>query len=843
MRSIGNSISSSSGRVEKSSDSKSGVVESSGFIKIVFLSMVLINYRVTGSIINSNVLVWYNVCTMFNTSLRRFVVWGVIVSLIAGLFPNSIASAEAGTAPVAELVSVTPAVALRSGDETIVKVAIRNIGKSSWSSTGDSAVKIATADPRDGQSSFYHSSWISSNRVAVFSAKKVKPGQTANFSFRVMAGGKPGLVTEKFGLVAEGVGWADMTFPVSLNISPATYTGQLTTLANIKLDMRAGESVALSTKLKNTGDAYWSNSGANGVKLATITPFDRTSGFRASDWLSGNRVGYAVAPTKASEEAEFKWNVQAPLKTGRYIEEFGFVAEGITWMTPKVVLEINVTPATYKAQWVRQSESVNLASGDTAELWVEFKNTGNTVWKADGSTPFRLGTANKLDRQSGFYDPSWITSNRVANISPAEVKPGEVGKFTFKVQASQPTGKYKEYFRPVIDNLTWLDDVGLYWDIKVEEGVAIQSLMRVGLTSTTSPIKISGESFVIRKSDDKTLVRKFSGGESVTITPSSKGYKLSTGEVVKDAVRVVPMSGAILTVDTSGISSNYNSFRGVIVIQKSVLGNVWVVNHLDLEDYMKGIAEVPESWAPEAQNAQVVAARTYGVKKRSESVTSDIFDVYDDTRHQVYYGYDYEAARPKLVAAVKATQGLVMKYGGQVISAYFFSDSGGATESSENVWGKGDPSQGLAYLRGVDDPYAKPLEWEVTLTQEYLKQRFDDDLQIASSGDEDIQNIEIEERFPSKRIKTAVFTLSSGRKVSVPFYRFDYLTNNNDIKSMRFEVKAQGSSSAPDFVFEGEGWGHGVGMPQWGARNMAEKGFDFRKILTYYYTGVNIEKL
>ena len=302
------------------------------------------------------------------------------------------------------------------------------------------------------------------------------------------------------------------------------------------------------------------------------------------------------------------------------------------------------------------------------------------------------------------------------------------------------------------------------------------------------------------------------------------------------------MNKSVITASTDGIGS-YNAFRGIVEIRRSSLSNnVWVVNILELEDYLKGIAEVPDNWPVESQKAQMVAARTFAAKKRL-APRADIFDLYDDTRDQVYYGYNYEVQKPNLVAAAEATRGLVIKYNGEPISAYFFSDSGGATENVENVWGRGNPASAIAYLKGVPDPYAKPIDWSATLTQDYLQGRFDSQLGIAANGSEMIDKIEVMERFPSERVKMVNFTLRSGRVVPVPFYDFDYLTNNNDIKSMNFTVQIVGFVDKPDFMFVGKGWGHGVGLPQWGARRMAEAGKNFGEILTYYYTGVQVSAL
>jgi len=242
---------------------------------------------------------------------------------------------------------------------------------------------------------------------------------------------------------------------------------------------------------------------------------------------------------------------------------------------------------------------------------------------------------------------------------------------------------------------------------------------------------------------------------------------------------------------------------------------------------------VPEGWPAEAQKAQMVAARTYAATKLGTPV-ADIFDIYDDTRDQVYYGYDYESSRPGLSAAAEATRGMIIKYNGQPISAYYFSDSGGYTANVEDVWSKTIP-----YLRAVPDPYAKPIEWTATLTQDYLQGRFDEALGIQPNADV-ITNIQVTERFTSSRVKTALFTLQSGRTVPLSSKSFDYLTNNNDIKSMKFDVQPTGDLTRPDFIFTGQGWGHGVGLAQWGAKNMALQGKGFQEILTYYYTGVTI---
>lgn len=774
----------------------------------------------------------------------RPTIWVIITVLSLSL--GLPAQAQTSTQFSAEVVSVSGPLTIKSGLTGEFAVVVKNTGSAAWANSGLNAVKLGTILPQDHNGKMYSASWLSQDRAASVQEISVAPGELAHFTVVATAAGLSGSITEHFGLVAEGVTWfKKVDIPLTINIQPAQYTATLVSQSVSSLELKAKETATISVQFRNGGDVTWANLGSAAVKIGTVAPLDRLSPFYYSSWLSKNRVASAIAAVGPGETGMFTFTVQAPSKTGSYIEKFGLVAEGITWFNVQFSLDIKVVPAIYDAAWVGQStSSLSLTPGDTATLWVDFKNTGNTVWKAEGDNAVKLGTARALDRQSVFYDESWLSQNRVAAISPAEVKPGEVARFTFIVKAPDTVGKqYREYFRPVAEMITWLPDWGVYFDISVDEELVVVNPIRVGLTSTTVPITIQGTAFVIRRGSDKSLVHRFRN-ETVTVNPLSYGYSLSTGEQVSDWVRVVPLNNSVVTVQTDGIGSTYNTFRGIVEVRRSpVTNNIWLVNTLELEDYMKGVAEVPDGWPVEAQKAQMIAARTFAVKKRSESTSRDIFDVYDDTRSQVYYGYNYEVAKPGLAAAAQATKGLMVTYQGLPINAYYFSDSGGYTENVENVWGKGNPAAGYAYLKGVPDPYAKPILWNFTLTQDYLQSRFDDTLGIASVGSDVIDKIEVTERFPSDRVRMLLFTMRSGRQVTVPFYTFDYLTDSTQIKSMNFTIQTVGFVNSPDFLFEGKGWGHGVGLPQWGARNMATAGRSAGEILTYYYTGVSISSI
>ncbi|MFN2627014.1 MAG: SpoIID/LytB domain-containing protein [Gaiellaceae bacterium] len=138
------------------------------------------------------------------------------------------------------------------------------------------------------------------------------------------------------------------------------------------------------------------------------------------------------------------------------------------------------------------------------------------------------------------------------------------------------------------------------------------------------------------------------------------------------------------------------SYRGSLLVDV-VDGKLRAIDEVGLEQYLYGVvpSEMPSSWAPEALKAQAVVARSYALATRRIAAP---FDLYADTRSQVYLGIEHE--RPSTNAAVGATAGEVVLYGGQVARTYFYSTSGGRTANGADVWGTATP-----YLVSVPDPY------------------------------------------------------------------------------------------------------------------------------------------
>jgi stage II sporulation protein D len=202
-----------------------------------------------------------------------------------------------------------------------------------------------------------------------------------------------------------------------------------------------------------------------------------------------------------------------------------------------------------------------------------------------------------------------------------------------------------------------------------------------------------------------------SATETYTVTLVGPGLAITA-----PSGRVVATVPGPLTVTGPGpLASAGGLYRGSLVFSADGDGGVRTVNAVGLDDYVRGVvaAEVPSSWAPAALEAQAIAARTYAI---TTSVDGQGFNLYDDTRSQMYGGVNAETATSN--AAVTATAGQVVTYDGAPAVTYFFSSSGGDTESIQNVWTGSAPEP---WLRGVPDPYDGAADnpyhsWRLTFT-------------------------------------------------------------------------------------------------------------------------------
>jgi stage II sporulation protein D len=204
-----------------------------------------------------------------------------------------------------------------------------------------------------------------------------------------------------------------------------------------------------------------------------------------------------------------------------------------------------------------------------------------------------------------------------------------------------------------------------------------------------------------------------------------------------------------------------------------------------------------------------------------------VFDLYSDTRSQSYDGAGRETESTS--AAVDATIGEVVRYGGRVIQAFFHSASGGMTESSMEVFGNYRP-----YLTPVQSPYSSV----------YRDDRWETTMQLGRAAailrlTNGISAVAVTARTESKRIKTVEFSDPSGNKITLQGKDLREMFGANSMKSTRANIRISGDS----LVISGAGYGHGVGMGQWDALGMARQGYDYKFILTYFYKGTSVDRI
>ncbi len=230
------------------------------------------------------------------------------------------------------------------------------------------------------------------------------------------------------------------------------------------------------------------------------------------------------------------------------------------------------------------------------------------------------------------------------------------------------------------------ENIVLHYFAGTELGAAPVSRLRVLLTSGAKSLDIgSTADFKVR--DGAGVVHTVTAGK-YTLKPELK--LAADGQIT---ARALP--GPLLFQPGAAALGLKHRYRGSIQIDVTG-GKLRAINMVGLEQYLYGVvpSEMPFTWLPEALKAQAVVARSYALATRRAGA----FDLYPDTRSQVYLGIEHE--KPSTNAAVNATAGQVVLYEGAVAKTYFFSTSGGRTASAEDVWGEPVP-----YLVSVADPY------------------------------------------------------------------------------------------------------------------------------------------
>lgn len=329
----------------------------------------------------------------------------------------------------------------------------------------------------------------------------------------------------------------------------------------------------------------------------------------------------------------------------------------------------------------------------------------------------------------------------------------------------------------------------------------------------------------------------------------------------------------------STISYNKYKYRGGLVFKRFKDSDPTIINYLPVQQYLYGVLpyEISPKWPIEAQKAQAIAARNYAVSNLNKHKKHG-FDICNTVDCQMYVGANVET--PLSNQAVDLTNGIYLKYNGKLANTVYHSNSGGRTENSENLW-----TTAIPYLIGVDDPYSigSPNDvWTTSytaaqLTQFLIAKKMDiGDVTdvfveqysingrslkttfVGTKGRASFDKDKIRSVFPESKVKTNYFTIvkpggtpiatSEGvSNVTAPNLvvqsaeQTSIINTSNPVVVINENTSSVLQPGSALYQINGKGWGHGVGMSQWGSKKMAELGFTYDQILTYYYQNTYLE--
>jgi stage II sporulation protein D len=352
-----------------------------------------------------------------------------------------------------------------------------------------------------------------------------------------------------------------------------------------------------------------------------------------------------------------------------------------------------------------------------------------------------------------------------------------------------------------------------------------ENLLRVALLQNASSVTVISQGGIrIFGSDGKPLWKRalrsvtVEGGTSLRINGRKypiQGLLLRPAGSFPLQIRKIPFRGVLRI--------KWRSFKG----HKSLL----LVNEVELETYLRGVVpvEISAKWHPEVLKTQAVISRTYALYQKQSNSGKD-YDLVSSVQDQVYAGKNAEDSRTD--AALNATRGEVLTYEGNLVFAAYHSTSAGPTEDAAERW-----SMDLPYLKGVscpldqDSPYYR---WERKIDLEEVEAG------LNRSGFR-IGTLATLTPFSYSKAGRVLWVriLHSGGELILRADDLRKAVGTTLLPSTSFDLVGFGKQ----LVFRGMGYGHGVGLCQWGAKVLAEQGAGYREILKYYYPGVSIQPL
>ncbi len=333
-------------------------------------------------------------------------------------------------------------------------------------------------------------------------------------------------------------------------------------------------------------------------------------------------------------------------------------------------------------------------------------------------------------------------------------------------------------------------------------------------------LRVNGR-YEVRDGNHKILYR----GKRLNATIAAYGGGILIGKISFNLPKII-----IVPVD-GDVAIDERKFNGGMQFIKKQNNHIAAINYINLEDYIKGVLyhEVSHYWPPEALKAQAVISRTFALHQMQVNSALN-YDVTSDVYSQIYGGKISERYRTN--KAVDDTQNLVLTYQGKILPAYFHATCAGHTEDVSLLWDvRSLPLKGVVCGFCKDSPH---FSWHAAFSQSAIKEK----LSQAGYKIDAVKDIAINGRDGSARI-TSLKISGNKEELNIPAKDFRNIMGPDIIRSTNFSVDVNKDGVA----FEGFGWGHGVGLCQWGAYFMAKEGRSYKEILKHYYPGSDVETL
>lgn len=350
----------------------------------------------------------------------------------------------------------------------------------------------------------------------------------------------------------------------------------------------------------------------------------------------------------------------------------------------------------------------------------------------------------------------------------------------------------------------------LFWIVLVVPAQA-SVILRVAIERDVNQVKVGSST---------TAIVKDGSGRTLGQLPQMSSYY---AQAIPGGVALDRWRSGLFWIEPTGKGFVYIGdrwYRGRTLVVPTNKG-LTAVNWVDLEEYLYSVigGEMDARWPLPALQAQAIAARTYALYEREKQRSNPIYDVGDTPdRWQIYKGVISESGG--IYKAVDTTSGQVLTYKNQIILSVFHACSGGHTENVEDVWGNA-----LPYLRAVQD-------FDQNISEcNWVKNFSNAQISAMIPGVGNVKDMLPEAFSPFRSVKTLKIVGDKGTKV----LQGEEVRTALKLKSTRFNVSKATDGS---FVLQGLGYGHGLGMSQWGAYNLARRGASHLQILGHYYQGV-----